>query len=300
MRVGLLCVWCAGSQYSSMMWCVNRVLHCSVRPTVQYAYDTHLDIAAQHSPWIVLLTQVHLCTSLMHHILYINVVVKPVCVLEYLYVYVFRWRWAPSFIGQACFDVVFSYTHILRTPFHPCKPHPCGIHTHSLHLLHPPPPHPVTTLLHVQKLGARGHTSFANLLTAATLLWMGWKPSRMHIWGALLLFPFAMERRSAVGAQCVTLAGSVGMGKGEYSGAFANLRALVVAATPLLYARVYAWGSSRGGNAVGGGGGGAGRRWPGAPYAVAAGLALVAEVLHRSLDDDEIDGVHKGEEGGCR
>ena len=125
---------------------------------------------------------------------------------------------------------------------------------------------------------------------------MGWKPSRMHIWGALLLFPFAMERRSAVGAQCVTLAASVGMGKGEFSGAFANLRALVVAATPLLYARVYAWGSSRGGKAVGGGEGGGARRWPGAPYAVAAGLALVAEVLHRSLDDGEIDGVRTGEE----
>merc|ERR1712151_960665 len=54
-------------------------------------------------------------------------------------------------------------------------------------------------------------------------------------WLGLLLLGPSMERRTPTSAMATDLAVAAGMGKGEFAGAFANWRALCVAAAPLLY-----------------------------------------------------------------
>ena len=63
---------------------------------------------------------------------------------------------------------------------------------------------------------------------------------------------------------------AAGMSRGEYAGAFANLRALTVAIAPLTYSRLYEFNARRGRP---------GRTWP----MVAVVGALLPELLHQTL-----------------
>ena len=78
----------------------------------------------------------------------------------------------------------------------------------------------------IETLGNRGHTSFANFMTAAAFVTMGFRPSQWNMWIGLLLLLPTMERRAATSAMATDHAIASGMGRGEYQAAFANFRAL--------------------------------------------------------------------------
>merc|ERR1711972_1117904 len=113
-----------------------------------------------------------------------------------------------------------------------------------------------------------------NFMSATGFILMGSTTRARVIFGALFFYAFAMERRSAVSSLAVKAGVQAGMGKGEFSAAFANLRAIVVAMAPLLYAGVYARGRTAGS--------------PGRPYYTAALMALIAEALHCTLRNKEL------------
>lgn len=123
--------------------------------------------------------------------------------------------------------------------------------------------------------GMRGHTTLQNLASVVGFSLMGSTTLMPVIFGSLLLYAFAMERRAAVSSLAVKAAITSGMGNGEFSAAFANLRAIVVGVAPLLYARLYAWG--RRANS------------PGLPYFAAGAIALVAEAVHRTMRNKQLE-----------
>merc|ERR1719271_1003881 len=128
----------------------------------------------------------------------------------------------------------------------------------------------------IQKLGMRGHTTFQNLASAVGFTMMGSTTMTPVIFGSLPIYAFAMERRAAVSAMATRSAAAVGLGKGEFQAASANLRAIAVGIAPLLYAKVYAWSLARKGK-------------PGLPYFAAAVIALFAELLHRMLSTRQLN-----------
>merc|ERR1712151_652250 len=90
-------------------------------------------------------------------------------------------------------------------------------------------------------------------------------------WLGLLLLGPSMERRTPTSAMATDLAVAAGMGKGEFAGAFANWRALCVAAAPLVYgAAVRRFG----------------KQLPGAAYITAALITLLTELLFRTIPPD--------------
>lgn len=123
----------------------------------------------------------------------------------------------------------------------------------------------------IARFGMRGHTTLQNAASAAGFTLTGSTTSASLIFAALPVYAFAMERGAAVRSLAVGAAAEAGMGKGEFAAAMANLRAIAVAVAPLLYASAYAAGIA------------APRRQPGRPYYYAAVIAVVAEVLHRTL-----------------
>merc|ERR1712217_658113 len=68
------------------------------------------------------------------------------------------------------------------------------------------------------------------------------------------------------------LAKSKGWGQGEFSGALANMRALVSSVVPLVLARIYSWSTQNG------------RNWPGAAYQAVAVFNLLTEIVFRTVD----------------
>mmetsp|Transcript_130088 Transcript_130088/g.277910 ORF Transcript_130088/g.277910 Transcript_130088/m.277910 type:complete len:437 (-) Transcript_130088:199-1509(-) len=129
----------------------------------------------------------------------------------------------------------------------------------------------------IQNLGMRGHTTLQNIMSAIGFSITGSSVSPQGIFGALVFYAFAMERRAAVTGLAVKAAASAGMGKGEFAAAFANLRALAVGLAPLLFARAYASGLA------------SQPKSPGRPYYAAALFALLAELLHRTLGSKELE-----------
>ena len=89
--------------------------------------------------------------------------------------------------------------------------------------------------------------------------------------GLLLLLP-TMERRAATSAMATDLAVAGGMGRGEYSAKFGNIRALTVIIAPLFYGNIYAYFA---------------RGKPGYAWYAGALVVLLAEALHRTLKDEE-------------
>ena len=95
----------------------------------------------------------------------------------------------------------------------------------------------------------------------------------MFVLSAFLLF--ASERGAGMKALAAKVAAGEGFPSGQYQAAFANLRAIAVAASPALYSTIYSWLSRRGG----------------APrtYYAAALVIVAAELLHRSLPQRALD-----------
>lgn len=129
----------------------------------------------------------------------------------------------------------------------------------------------------IKTLGTRGHTTFQNIMSAIGFVATGSTTIDKVMFGSLFFYVFGMERRATMSSLAVKAAASAGMGKGEFSAAFANLRALAVSLAPLLYAKVYASGLA------------ATPKSPGRPYFVAALIALIAEALHRTLRDKDLE-----------
>jgi hypothetical protein len=69
------------------------------------------------------------------------------------------------------------------------------------------------------------------------------------------------------------LAVAGGMGRGEYSAKFGNIRALTVVFAPLFYGNIYAYYAPRG--------------KPGYAWFAGAMVVALAELLHRTLKDEE-------------
>jgi len=128
----------------------------------------------------------------------------------------------------------------------------------------------------VDWFGMRGHTTFQNLASILGFSIMGSTVSEPVIFGSLFFYAFGMERRSAMSSLALKAAEQAGMGKGEFSAAFANLRAIVVGLAPLVYARVYGKCLER-------------KAWAGRPYYVAAMMALISELLHRTLTNSQLE-----------
>lgn len=121
--------------------------------------------------------------------------------------------------------------------------------------------------------GQRGHTTLSNCLTILSMLINGSSARPFMTWLALLvLFP-TMERRCATSAMATDLAISEGWAKGEYSAAFANVRALTVITAPLLYSNAYSVLAPQG--------------RAGYTFGIVAAIVAVAEMLHRSLSDED-------------
>jgi len=149
-------------------------------------------------------------------------------------------------------------------------------------------------------LGTKGHTTMANFATAAAMTLLGSGTRWWQIWGCLALFPWSMERRVATSALSTYQASKGGfMGSAEYSAAFGNLRAIIVAATPLIYAKIYGWATDKAGKeaAKKGLGGLSGflrtKLGHGSPYFFGALMALLAELLLRTLKKADWEGKKK-------
>jgi len=126
----------------------------------------------------------------------------------------------------------------------------------------------------IRVLGQRGHTTFSNFATIAGFLLLGSAATPVTVWGVLPFFLLSTERRSAVTALADKRAVAVGIGRGEFAGAFANLRAIVVAVAPMMYGYFYVKGKQLG--------------RPGLGYWMGALIIALAELRHRALKDEEI------------
>ena len=121
--------------------------------------------------------------------------------------------------------------------------------------------------------GNRGHTTFSNAMTIASFIMYGIGQNYYNMWLGLLLLLPTMERRAATSAMATDLAVAGGMGRGEYSAKFGNIRALTVIIAPLFYGNIYAYFAPRG--------------KPGYAWYAGALVVLLAEALHRTLKDEE-------------
>jgi len=128
----------------------------------------------------------------------------------------------------------------------------------------------------VMKLGLRGHTTFQNGMSALGNVFLANTTSKPMLFCCLFFYCFSMERRSATSALASTAAKEANMGMGEFNAAFANLRALAVGIAPLVYSRMFALGLSRK------------PPFPGLPWLTAAVVALLCELLHRSVSGADI------------
>uniref|UniRef100_A0A7S1RL24 Uncharacterized protein n=1 Tax=Alexandrium catenella TaxID=2925 RepID=A0A7S1RL24_ALECA len=131
----------------------------------------------------------------------------------------------------------------------------------------------------VLKNGAAFHTSMSNLAMVASFFAWGAAPSSKltSVVVPLALAPLYLDHRAGVASRANDLAVEAGFGKGEFAALFGNLRALGIIAGPLLFGRLYAWGSART------------RRRPGLGFWAAASLALAAEVAHQTLPPEQVE-----------
>jgi MFS family permease len=129
----------------------------------------------------------------------------------------------------------------------------------------------------IKNIGMRGHTTLSNFCTALGFSIVARIPAISTMFGVLPLYAFAMERRAAISSLSVNAAAQSGMGKGDYTANFANFRAIVVALAPMIYAQTYSAGVRSG--------------TPGMPYYLGAIFALMAELLHRTLNGKTISAL---------
>lgn len=97
----------------------------------------------------------------------------------------------------------------------------------------------------MQAFGPDGHTTVSHAVCMAQLLLQGMVKQSWAWWLALLLRWVGDNRFTAVKATCADLAVRSGMGKGEYNGLAANLRAACVVVSPLVYGKLFTFGQAR-------------------------------------------------------
>ena len=138
-----------------------------------------------------------------------------------------------------------------------------------------------TNRILIPKIGGRKFTTFANLCNHfGSMLWYSTIPLALRkSWtmfaGALIGCP-GWGATSFTRAIATSHAVKAGWGRGEYSGALANMRALVAVVTPLILGRVYAWSTS------------GGRKYPGLAYQLVALSGLATELVWRSLSESDL------------
>ena len=126
----------------------------------------------------------------------------------------------------------------------------------------------------LEYLGQRGHTTMSNWMTLIALSTWGIKPSGFNMWlGMLLLLP-TMERRTAISSLATQEALKCGFERGEFTGLFANWRAVATAIAPVMYGKILSVMAKRG--------------FPGAPYVVAGLICVLAEMIHKSMSNKEM------------
>eukprot|EP00747_Dinoflagellata_sp_TGD_P165468 gnl/TRDRNA2_/TRDRNA2_186772_c0_seq1.p1 gnl/TRDRNA2_/TRDRNA2_186772_c0~~gnl/TRDRNA2_/TRDRNA2_186772_c0_seq1.p1 ORF type:complete len:453 (-),score=73.36 gnl/TRDRNA2_/TRDRNA2_186772_c0_seq1:93-1451(-) len=127
----------------------------------------------------------------------------------------------------------------------------------------------------IKNFGMRAHTTLQNFATALAMSMIGASTLPALIFSSLAVNCFAMERGSAVRSMALAAANDVGMGNGEFGAKFANMRAVVVALGPVLYAKVYAFAKKS-------------KLPAGLPFFVGALIVLLSEALHRTFTNDEL------------
>ena len=136
-------------------------------------------------------------------------------------------------------------------------------------------------------LGRRGFTTAANALTALGFYLVS-LPEPWAVWvGNFIMCPaFNTNHANAIKSYATDHATKLhGMGRGEYAAAFANLRGLSVVLAPPIYARLYGSAQAKG--------------VPGrSPWLLVALIgAVIPELLHRSLSDEEVEAATPASKG---
>ena len=90
------------------------------------------------------------------------------------------------------------------------------------------------------------------------------------MWASTVLMFWGDQRLNSAKSMATNIAIANGMGKGEFAGLLANLRAACVFIAPLLYGWLY-----NTGNRIG---------QPGLPFIGMALICLVAEAVHQTVD----------------
>jgi hypothetical protein len=120
----------------------------------------------------------------------------------------------------------------------------------------------------VSAFGESGHTTAS--LTVSAIGFALWSiPQTWSHFLGIVIQGLGYERLSTCFAAGVRQCANEGMGKGEASAAFSNLRGFTAIVYPLFYAQVYRMGRAMG--------------FPGLPFAFAACMSIVAESINRSL-----------------
>ena len=94
------------------------------------------------------------------------------------------------------------------------------------------------TKMSIKKYGMFGHTSMMHGLSIVQYIFRA-APYEITTWIGVLIMMISETRDKAIAALATEEAINHGLGKGEYSGLAANLRALMVFASPFLWSRLY-------------------------------------------------------------
>lgn len=122
----------------------------------------------------------------------------------------------------------------------------------------------------LRRFGSEGHTGVMHALSLVQYLLRAF-PYEVTTWLGMLVSMVAETRMNGVGALATAEAIRCGLGKGEYSGLAANLRALMVFVAPFLWGGLYKLGVSRR------------PRMPGLPFVGAAAAMVLAQLALRRL-----------------
>jgi hypothetical protein len=134
------------------------------------------------------------------------------------------------------------------------------------------------TLHPTKGIGASGHTTLTNLVTVVENLLLGFVPSSTSMLLVAVLSWIGGQRMNGVKQMASSTAFDAAkstyvFGKGEFSGLIANLRALIVAITPLIHTKAYQLGLKVG--------------QTGGAFLTAGVFVLVAEYVHRKYTSSE-------------
>lgn len=130
----------------------------------------------------------------------------------------------------------------------------------------------------LRRVTARSFTSATNFTNAFAFFLRAASENPLFFYAAVLPMLPGVNGSSArsVSAMAQDFATAEGFGIGEYTGYFSNLRALVVALSPTVYAWAYSWARENGYH-------------PGTPFFVAAVLgAVLPELIHRSISVEDV------------